>query len=114
MNASAGKRIIPQLVVMRVASDHQRAIAQGIALNDVKARILNVQGVLPAPDGITGQGVVVGLQKIDILEIIIVDAVVNKRVPPLPTLKCTPSSALSWMRLPWNVLLVEVMAISMP
>ena len=54
VNAGAGKRIIPQLVVMGVASYHQGAIAQDIALDDVKLESLTYrvfcppQMVLPA------------------------------------------------------------------
>jgi hypothetical protein len=90
LNAGTGKRIIPQLIVMGVTSDHQRAIAQGIAVNDAKAGVLDVQGVLPAPDGIIGQGVMVGLQKIDILEVIAVDAIADKGIPPAANAKVHP------------------------
>jgi hypothetical protein len=75
---------------MGVASDHQRAITQGIALNQVEAGVLDVQSILPAPDGITGQGVVIGLQQIDILEIIVVDAIADKCIPPAANAKVHP------------------------
>ena len=72
MQAHSRERIVDEPVVVRVAHDPRRVATERIALEQIPARVLEVEAIHPTrPQGVPNEHIAVGEQQVEILPVVV-------------------------------------------